>query len=148
MKIDIIYDSVSIGDGMKKIIVSGVILGCLFLLTGCGCTKEKSTVPKIDENTLSGKFFDNQMLDVLEIQNFNIAIEDGASYISFDVSNTAESEFTLEYIKILLYDAQDNLILETYGYIGGALVSSEVKHIVIPTDIELSSVARVVYEKM
>lgn len=149
MKSCVIYDSVSIGDGMKKIIAYGVILSCIFLITGCGCSKEKNVVPeRIEENTLSGKFFDNQMLDTLEIQNFNIAIEDGSSYISFDVSNTAESEVALEYIKILLYDIQDNLTLETYGYIGGAIASLEIKHVVIDVDVELSSITRVAYEKM
>ena len=122
---------------------------CVFFMTGCGCSKtDEDAVEKVDKEKLSGHFFENQTLDTMEIQNFNIVVEEGESHISFDLKNTVAESISVEYIKILLYDNTDYLILESYGDVGGTLEASETKHITITVDINLSNAARVVYERM
>lgn len=134
---------------MKKTFVCGIMFLCSIFMVGCGCSRDASdSLKKINEDDLSGKFFENQIVDMMEIQNFNIVVEDGTSFISFDVSNTATTPVSVEYIKIFLYDSEENLILESYGYVGGTLEASEIKHIGIDVDIDLSEVKRVAYEKM
>lgn len=149
MKKSIIYDSVSVGDNMKRVFIFTMLCCCSFFAVGCGCSKQNNALPeKIVEETLSGQFFENQMLDTMEIQNFNIAVEDGESFISFDVSNTVDEPISIEFIKILLYDDTDHLILESYGYVGGTLEALATKHITVDVDIDLSDVERVAYERM
>ena len=93
---------------MKKIFMLGILFCCSFLIAGCGCNKKENINKEIiDIETLSGKFFDNQKLDILEIQNFNIAIESGESFVSFDVKNNSTEPTYVEYIKVLLYDKDD-----------------------------------------
>lgn len=133
---------------MKKIFLCGLLCLCSVLMVGCGCTKENKEKDKVEEGELNGHFFENQMVDTLEIQNFNIAVEDSESFISFDVKNTLDSPATVNYIKIYLYDATDYLVLETYGYVGGTLEASATEHIMVDVDIDLSKVTRVQYEKM
>lgn len=133
---------------MKKIIMWGLLCVCFVSTVGCGCSKQKNNnLEKIDESTLSGQFFEDQTLDVLKIENFNIAV-DGESFVSFDVKNTTKESVSVQYIKVLMYDENDGLVVETYGYVGGTLNASETKHITIDVDIDLSNVARVAYEKM
>ena len=134
---------------MKKVFMRAMLFCCLFLIAGCGCSKTNdSTIGKVDSENLNGHFFENQMLDTMEIQNFNIVVEEGESYISFDLKNTVAEAISVEYIKILLYDDTDYLVLESYGDIGGTLEASETKHIAVVVDIDLSKVARVAYERM
>ena len=134
---------------MKKICMFGILICCSFLIVGCGCDKTKNTdKEKIDVEKLSGKFFDNQTLDILEIQNFNIAIESGESFISFDVKNLSNEPTYVEYIKVLLYDKNDSLIITTYGYVGKNIDGSETVHVEVDVNISLSNVSRVAYERM
>lgn len=149
MKNCIDYDSVNIGDNMKKLLIVGIVLCYSLVCVGCGCSKtDNKEVEKIDETKLTGKFFDNQMIDILEVQNFNIAIDGGESYISFDVKNTSNEATAVEYIKILMYDANDDLVIDSYGYIGGTIAAQETKHVTVDVDISLMSVTRIAYERM
>lgn len=133
---------------MKKILVWGLLCICFVSTVGCGCSKGKNNTPeKIDEATLSGQFFEDQTLDALKIENFNIAV-DGESFVSFDVKNTTNEPISVQYIKILMYDNKDILVAESYGYVGGTLNVSETRHITVDVDIDLSKVTRVAYEKM
>lgn len=134
---------------MKKVFMYSILCGCVFLMVGCGCSKtDKDSVEKVDTDSLSGHFFENQTIDTMEIQNFNIVVENGESFISFDLKNTVAQAISVEYIKILLYDNTDYLILESYGDVGGILEASETKHITVTVDIDLSKVVRVVYERV
>ena len=134
---------------MKKIFMLGILFCCSFLIAGCGCNKKENiNKEKIDIETLSGKFFDNQKLDILEIQNFNIAIESGESFVSFDVKNNSTEPTYVEYIKVLLYDEDDSLIITTYGYIGKNIDGLETIHTEVDVNIDLSKASRVSYERM
>lgn len=134
---------------MKKIVTYAMLCCCIFLMVGCGCSNNNGKVgEKVNEENLSGQFFENQMIDTMEIQNFNVAVLEDESSISFDVKNTVTEPTSVEYIKIFLYDETDHLLLETYGYIGGTLGASETKHVTVDIDIDLSDVARVAYERM
>lgn len=134
---------------MKKIITYAMLFCSIFLMVGCGCSnKDGKVAEKVNEENLSGQFFENQMVDTMEIQNFNIAVLEDESSISFDLKNTVAESISVEYIKIYLYDSTDHLILESYGYVGGTLGASETKHITVDVDIDLSAVARVAYERM
>jgi len=133
---------------MKKIFLCTMLCICSIFMVGCGCSTNKEPVDRIDQDELSGKFYDDQVVDGIAIKNFNIAVENGGSYIAFDAENTMDQAISVEYIKIYLYDKTDYVILESYGYIGGTLSIGETKHIVVETDIELSNIARVAYQKM
>lgn len=133
---------------MKKMFMCGLLCICFVTTVGCGCSKEKNNTPeKIDEATLSGHFFEDQTLDSIKIENFSIAV-DGESFVAFNVKNTTSDSVSVQYIKVLMYDDKDNLVAESYGYVGGNLNGSESKYITIEVDIDLSNVTRVAYEKM
>ena len=90
---------------MKKILICSLIC-CSLFLTGCG-SSNKEVKEKINEEELSSKFFDNQTIDTLEVQNFNITVDDNGSYISFNLKNTSNDTVNVEYIKISLYDTNN-----------------------------------------
>lgn len=131
---------------MKKIFLCVLLCGCSILMVGC--LNEKEPVDKVEQEQLSGKFYEDQTIDGIKIKNFSIAKENDESYISFDVENTLSTEISVEYIKVSFYDKNDYLILESHGYVGETLSLKGTKHIVIESDIDLSNTARVVYEKM
>ena len=131
---------------MKKILICSLIC-CSLFLTGCG-SSNKEVKEKINEEELSSKFFDNQTIDTLEVQNFNISVENNESYISFNLKNTSNDNVNVEYIKISLYDANDILIYETYGHVGGSLAGKQIKLINIAIDIDLSKTAKVSFARM
>lgn len=133
---------------MKKIVLCGIICFFSVLMVGCGCSNNNEPVDKIEEEELSGKFYEEQTIDGIAIKNFNIAVEDGESFISFDAENTLVENITVEYIKVSLYDENDYLVLESYGYVGGTLSAKETKNIVVEADLDLSNVVRVSFEKM
>jgi len=133
---------------MKKMFLFGIICFLSIFMVGCGCSNNNEPVDKIEEEELSGKFYEEQTIGGIAIKNFNIAVEDGESFISFDAENTLVENITVEYIKISLYDENDYLVLESYGYIGGTLTARETKNVVVETDIDLSNVVRVSLEKM
>ena len=131
---------------MKKILMCCLICCSLFLV-GCDSSK-KEIKDKVNEEELSSKFFDNQKIDTMEVQNFNISVENNESYISFNLKNDSNSVVNVEYIKILLYDSNNILIYETYGYVGGSLAGKQIKLINIDVDINLSNVSSVSFERM
>lgn len=133
---------------MKRVFLCVFICLSSFLMIGCGCSKDKEPVDRIEQDELSGRFFETQTIDGIEISNFTIASEDEGSSISFDVKNTLADNIDVEYIKIYFYDNTDYLIIDSFGYVGGTLSVGESKHIVVDTDVDLSATARVVYEKM
>ncbi len=131
---------------MKKLFM---ICLCSLLLVGCGNEKvSNEDMGPISEEELSGNFFENQMIDTLEIQDFNIANIDGKAYISFTVKNTAVDAVAVEYIKVYLFSNDGILLNETYGYVGGSLAGGDSKFISIDVDTELTNVAKVSYERM
>lgn len=129
---------------IKKIII-GLIL-CSNLLCFIGCTRQNES-EKVSEKNLNGKFYQNQMIDLLEIQNFSISSFDNTSYISFDVMNRGESTY-VNSIRVLGYDIDNNLIMEVYGYVGKNLGKDSSKHIEIETDINLSNIYSMLYERV
>lgn len=131
---------------MKKLLV---LCLCSLLLVGCNNGKiSNEDMGKINDDELSGKFFEVQMIDTLEIQDFNISNTEGVSFISFSVKNVASYTANVEYIKIYLFSDDDTLIHETYGYVGGSLASGESKFISIDADIDLIDVTKVSFERM
>lgn len=134
---------------MKKLFMIGTVLLSLFLVTGCSCNKTQNVdKEKVDIEKVSGKVFENKKLDILEIQNFNIVIDDNKSFITFDVKNTSTEPTYVEYIKVLLYDKNDSLVITTYGYIGKNINNSQSIRAEVDVDINLSKVSRVEYERM
>ena len=131
---------------MKKIFLCTVLCVCSILMVGC--LDKEEPVDKVEKEQLSGKFFEDQTVDGLKIKNFSIANENDESYISFVVENTLSTEINVEHIKVSLYDKDDYLILELYGYVGETLSSKGTKNVVVESDIDLSNIVRVVYEKM
>ena len=116
-------------------------------MVGCGCSNNKP-IDKVTEEELSGKFYEDQTIEGIKIKNFSIANENNESYISFNCENTLSEDISVEYIKILLYDKNDNLILETYGYVGDTLTVKETKNVVVDVELDLSNIVRVAFEKM
>lgn len=131
---------------MRKLVM---LCLCSLLLVGCGNGKvSNEDMGKIKEDELSGKFFEDQMIDTLEIQNFNIASSDGESFISFTVKNISSDVANVEYIKIYLFSNDGILLHETYGYVGGSLAGGESKFISIDVDTDLTDATKVSFERM
>ena len=133
---------------MKRLFLYGLICFCSLLMIGCGCSNSKEPVDRINQDDLSGKFFESQTVDGIEISNFVISSQEDLSYISFDAKNTLNDNISVEYIKIYLYDNTDYLLLESYGYVGGNLATGEAKNVRVEVDIDLSTISRVSCEKM
>lgn len=127
-----------------KINIMYIVIISIFLLTGCS---SKPAITKLDNEDFSSKFFDNQLVGPIEIENFNIAVDDDNSYINFDVKNIEENDVFIENIKINLYD-NDDLVITVYGYVGGLIKSMDSKHVTITVDDNLYNISRVVFERM
>lgn len=133
---------------MKKLFLCICLFVFSLTLSGCGCSKEETkTISKIDKEAMSGKTFENQILDDLKITDFGIAIENGESHISFNVTNISEVNIEINSVKVFLYDIDDDLILETYAMIH-ALSPGQTQNVFINSDMDLSTITRVVYEKI
>lgn len=134
---------------MKKTILTLLAIFSLLVITGCGCNNKNEEDKKVTEEDLTGKTFEEQTIDELAINNFTISATDNDTYISMDLVNKGAA-ITLEYIKIYLYNQEDTLLFETYGYIGGTIEKDETRTIVTDIDVSLdvNQIDHIKYEKL
>ena len=131
---------------MKKILI---LFLCSILLTGCGNKKlSNEEMGKVDQDSLSSKFFEDQTLGNITIKDFNIVVEDGMSTVYFNIKNNTADNIELNNIKVYMYDENDLLLQELNGYVGDILEGSATKSITVDVDIDLSNVIRVSFERV
>lgn len=120
---------------IKKMIV---ILFFASLLSGCGVKQA------IIDNQLKAEtaFFESQTVDNVLIENFNIGYDKEGWFISGDVKNILGNSRYVASIQIKLFDAENNLVTDTYFYIGRNIESKEILSMNILVMGDLSSVTR------
>lgn len=99
-----------IGDNMIKKICLCIL--ALVIFTGCG--NKNNSDNKISN---SATFFDNQIVDGISIENFNVGHDEDGWFISSDVENTLDTVKYIKYIQVKLYNKDNDQIIDTYFYV-------------------------------
>ena len=122
------------------------LLALVFVVTGCGCDKKEE--PKKENKTVESKVttLDDQTIEGLKISGFSITYNDGISKIVANVENTTDQTIALTNIGISLYDKDNELLIETLGYIGDSIEPGDNKQIISDVTEDLRSAKKVEYK--
>ena len=108
---------------MRKYMKNGLqlflCLCAIFLFTtGCGCDKKEET-PQTNTNVeTKAVTFDDQTVEGLNFTGASIVYDDEISQIVVTVQNTQEQAVTVDTVNMSFYDKDDNLLVQTVGYVG------------------------------
>jgi len=135
-------------NGIKKIMIGGLVLTLALSLTGCGCSKKDKKEEKKEEikvNTNEGVIKD-QKLEVFEFKNTSLIYDNGTTRLETTVTNTgSETEYLAEF-KIHVKDKDGNEIIELTGFIGDNIKAGETKTIDSYYGQDLSHATNIEYE--
>ncbi len=119
---------------MKKIMIVLMIL----LLTGCGNKNEKpDVVPDLTGN-INKLLIEEQLKEELDFNNISLLVNDNNTVLEATVTNKTNNDITINLISIVIKDIKENLIVDTKGYVGGLIKSTESKKIIVNIDMELN----------
>ena len=136
---------------MRKYVKNGLqlflCLCAIFLFTsGCGCDKKEET-PQTNTNVeTKAVTFDDQTVEGLNFTGASIVYDDEISQIVVTVQNTQEQAVTVDTVNMSFYDKDDNLLVQTVGYVGDELAPGESSQIVSNVTEDLREATKVVYE--
>jgi Flp pilus assembly pilin Flp len=119
-----------------------IVLVALFIVTGCGKEVKDDDRKDLDPDSA---VLGEQTIEGLKIGQMSIVYEDNISRLVTNVENTNATDFELRIIGIKLYDDEDNLLLETSGYIGSKIKANETKQLVAEATKDLRKATKVEY---
>lgn len=120
--------------------IKKVIVIILSLMVVSGCEKK----PVVVDNTSKAEtiFLENQTVDNMLIENFNIGYDTDGWFIAGDVKNILKTSRYITSIQIKLFDKDNNLIADTYFYIARDIQAEETLIMNLLVKGDLSSVTR------
>lgn len=127
---------------MKKVVLL-VLIG-MFFLTGCGKTTDDED-GHIDVDPDSA-ILSEKTIEGLKISDLSIVYDNNVSRLVANVKNTNASDYTLRVISIKLYDADDDLLIDTTGYIGTVIKVNETKQLIVEVTKDLKDAKKVEYK--
>jgi hypothetical protein len=102
------------------IIIIVVALVVLFLIF-----KDKINIKSSNETQTATEKLGDATINGLEINNFNMTLEDGSTTIIAVATNITDSEMYVKYINYVLKDKDGNEIGKSYFYVDKTLKSNE-----------------------
>ena len=141
---------------MKKNKLLIIIVLLLIIVTGCGKKSDnKETNPKHKtENKNSTDVIVNtneniikeQEIDGIKAKNVSLYIEDGISYLSVDMVNDTNGDYTLNEYTLIIKDKDGKEIIKLPGYIGEVIKAGQTKTIKSMTNTDLSKAYSIEYK--
>jgi hypothetical protein len=129
---------------MIKKIIKSLIIVCLLVVLVTGCREKQNNNEHID-TTPNSSIITGKTVDGLKIGKLSIVYQNNVSRLVANVENTNTGDFKLRVISIKLYDKENNLLVDTTGYIGTTIRAKETKQLIIEVTDNLKSATRVEY---
>ena len=128
---------------MRKI-MKGLLLACLMVVLVTGCGKAANKNEHVD-TTPDSAILAGATIDGLKIGQLSIVYQNNVSRLVANVQNTNASDYSLRVISVKLYDEEDQLLVDTTGYIGTTIKAKETKQLIIEVTENLKSASKVKY---
>lgn len=128
---------------LLSVIILLIIITIILILNSINAKPRNSGI-KLNNNS---NVIEDKNLENLSITRATLVIDKNKkSTFTADVSNTEESDNTIEYINIIFKDKNGNVITTLLGYVGLELKKGDVTKIYATTEMDLSKVTKVEYE--
>lgn len=129
---------------MIKKIIGSLIIVFLLLVLVTGCKDKKDNVEHVDTKPDSS-IVKGTTIEGLKIGQLSIVYQNKISRLVANVQNTNPNDYTLRVISVKLYNKEDELLIDTTGYIGTTIKTNETKQLIIEVTDDLKSATRVEY---
>ncbi|MGE5456091.1 MAG: hypothetical protein ACM3O4_03200 [Ignavibacteriales bacterium] len=129
---------------MIKKIMKSLLIVCLVVVLVTGCKSNKNNDEHVDTNPDSS-IVSGATIEGLKIGQLSIVYQNKISRLVANVQNTNPNDYTLRVISVKLYNKEDELLIDTTGYIGTTIKANETKQLIIEVTDDLKSAARVEY---
>ena len=131
---------------MKRVLMTMLLgLATVSLVTGCGEKEKEKPKDDIKVNT-NEEVIKDQTLGVYEFKNTSLIYENGTSLLETTVTNNSATVVNPVEFKILVKDAEGNLMTTLTGFVGSAMQPNESRLISSYSGDDLSKAASIEYQ--
>jgi PBP1b-binding outer membrane lipoprotein LpoB len=118
---------------MKKIIY--IIVISLIFITGC---TSKQGVPYDLTGNIAKITIDEQLLKQFNFQDISLISNNNSSILEIYISNITDAKIDINLFKVIIKNLDNEVLVNTVGYIGGSMKPGESKKMIINIDVKLN----------
>ena len=130
---------------MKKITLMTLIaLTTVTLVTGCGKDKEEDK-EKLPQANTNEDVIKDQTVESFSFENTSLVYHEGTTTLETVVTNTMDTDQTLQEFQIIVKDKDDNVMITLVGFVGSTIKAGESKVISSNCGEDLTKAASIEY---
>ena len=130
---------------MKKITLMALIaLTTVTLVTGCGKDNEKDK-EKLPQANTNEDVIKDQTVESFSFENTSLVYYEGTTTLETVVTNTMDTDQTLQEFQIIVKDKDDNVMITLVGFVGSTIKAGESKVISSNCGEDLTKAASIEY---